>query len=114
MKYYFYRLQKNDFEKINDLKSIQIDFIPPDCANFQNGDKCVIYVSETFEVLGVYEKKEMVLKQTRANSKPDMTLKDYWEKLSFVKEITQTTSRLFKKKMREVTQTDFESLTNNW
>jgi len=108
MRYYLFRLQKQVADQLSQKKTIEIDFLPPDCANAQNGDCIIVYVSETLQILGTYTLNKLILTQTQPIT--DATVRDIWTNFECVQTVTDKTSRLFKKKMREITQIEYEAV----
>lgn len=105
MRYFLYRV----FEQPKSLSTIPIDYMPGDGADAVDGDQCIVYIAGVHTIIGIYEKKgdELV-----CIDKPikHVTIKDIMEKLSFVSFVSDKTIRMFKKKCREVSKTDFDMI----
>lgn len=108
MTQYLYRLTKPIYDEMSQTNTIPIDFLPPDCANAQNGDEVIVYVAESLSILGMYTLTN--LKLTLVEKFEQVTLRDIWNHFDCVHTITPNTSRLFKKKMRELTQIEYGSV----
>ena len=106
MRYYFYRIQKEDFEKMENLEKFMIDYLP---IISEKDDKFIAFISQTMEIIGSYHKEDdsMVLEKVPSKT---LTVKDFYDRLSIITEITERTYKMFAKKAREISKEDYEMI----
>ena len=102
MKHYLYRLKIEDFEKLSDFETIKIDYSPTELSET---DKVIVFVSETLKIVGIYQKKDDYLLSKRLTKK-EITLREFYDKLSIITEIGDRTYKVFAKKLKEITRED--------
>lgn len=106
MRYYFYRIQKEDFENLEDVEKIKIDYLPiPD----DNEDKFIIFTSQEMKLIGAYKKVDDYLIMEKMCIK-DLTIRDFYTKLSIITEVSDRTYKVFAKKAKEISKEDYELL----
>lgn len=106
MKYYLYRIKKEDYEKLKGLNNIKIDYTP---EQINEDDKIIVFVSESLKILGSYKKREDYLVAEKL-AKNELTLKDFYEKLSIITEVGQRTYKVFAKKVKEISEEDYNMI----
>lgn len=104
MRYFLYRIKKQDFDKLANLADINIDYTP---EKITSEDKIIVFVSETLKVVGTYKRVDDNLIAEKLSTN-DITLKDFYDKLSIVTEITPRTYKLFAKKVKEIEKRDYD------
>ena len=109
MKHYLYRLKKEDFEKLTDFETIKIDYSPTELSET---DKVIVFVSETLKIVGVYQKKGDYLLSKKV-SKKEITLREFYDKLSIITEVGPRTYKVFAKKLKEIEKSDYENIIKN-
>lgn len=109
MGYYFYRLKKEDFEKLIDTETVKIDYMS---AELDETDKVIVFVSETLKILGAYKKKDEYL-LAKKSAKKEITLREFYDKLSIITEVGPRTYKVFAKKLKEITKEDYELIVKN-
>lgn len=103
-RYYFYRIQKEYFEESEDLENVKIDYLP---ILSEKDDKFIIFVSQSLEIIGAYKKEGEVMVLEKVPSKT-LTIRDFYDKLSIITEITERTYKVFAKKAKEISKEDYE------
>ncbi len=105
-KYFLYRLKKEDFEKMTSFDALQIDYTPSDV---DETDKLIVFVSETLKILGTYERKDDYLLSKKLTKK-EISLRDFYDKLSIITEVGPRTYKVFAKKLKEIEKTDYDNI----
>jgi len=107
MKYFLFRLKKEYFEKLENYDEIdyKYDF------ELDNSSLLVIFISENLKILGTYKKEGKLLKVIDVNKK-ELTLKDFYDKLSIISFVNDRTYKLFAKPIKEITEKDYEEIKN--
>jgi hypothetical protein len=100
MKQYFLHRVDADTTEIS-----SVDYVSSGAINAVPGDYFLIYRATTLDFLGVYELgAEGALTLVKKNT--TTTLRDVWDKFSFVHTVNENTSRMFKKKNRQIEKVD--------
>lgn len=106
MRYFLYRILKEDFQEMTEYDNIAIDYTPED---FLEDDKIIVFVSETLNVLGDYKTENNILRVTKKPNK-NVNLRDFIGQLSFVTSTGPRAYKVFAKKTREITSEDYEKI----
>ena len=104
MSYYFYRIQKEDFENLEDVEKIRIDYLP---IPLSKDDKFIVFTSQEMKLIGAYKKVDEYLIMEKMCVK-DLTIRDFYDKLSIITKITERTYKVFAKKAKEISKDDYE------
>ncbi len=106
MRYFLYRIQKEDFQEMTEYDNIPIDYTPEE---IKEDDKIIVFVSETLNILGDYKTENNILRVTKKPVKT-VNLRDFIGQLSFVTTAGPRAYKTFAKKTREITQEDYEKI----
>ena len=107
MKYLLYRLKKDEMD---DASRIKIDYASVDISD---DDKIIVFVSESLNILGTYKKagEDLVVEKS---SKKNISLKEFYDKLSIITEVGPRTYKVFAKKIKEISEKDYEEIIKNF
>lgn len=110
MKYYFYRIQKEDFENLEDVEKIRIDYLP---ITVEKDDKFIVFTSKELKIIGSYKKVDEYMIMENMCIK-DLTIRDFYEKLSIITEVSDRTYKVFAKKAKEISKEDYELIVKSF
>jgi hypothetical protein len=99
-------MKKEDFLRLTDFETVKIDYSPTELSV---DDKVIVFVSETLKILGIYQKKDDYLLSKRLTKK-EITLREFYDKLSIITEIGPRTYKVFAKKLKEIEKSDYENI----
>ncbi len=106
MKYWLYRLKKEEYEKIKDKRTIQIDYINEEV---DEKDKFIVHVSGLGILSGAYRlKDDFLIAEKLSEKKP--RLSEFYSKLSFIDFVNERTYKLFAKKIKQIIEEDYKIL----
>ncbi len=106
MKYWLYRIKKEEYEELDSHEQIEIDYMPEET---DKEDKFIIHISEIGIILGAYRiNDEKLIAKELSTKKPK--LKEFYEKLSFIDFVNDRTYKIFAKRLKEITKEDYEML----
>lgn len=106
MRHYLYRLKKEEYEKIKDTDRIEIDYL---LVEIDKTDRMIVFVSGSLRILGAYRKIDGFLAAEKPVGK-EMTLREFYGRLSIVREICPRSYKVFAKKIREITKDDYKTI----
>lgn len=104
MKYYLYRIKIEEYEKLKDIKSIPLQFLP---IALNQDDKIIIFISKEMKIIGEYKKEQDNLIQIKQINK---NLKDYYDKFSFISYVNDRIYKKFSKRILEIKKQDYKSI----
>ncbi len=105
MKNYF--LFRTDSSVVNDEIDVSTDYFGGDITQIQENDVCICYQPNTLLILGIFVYTSSQTLQLIQKNTTHCTIRDCYDCFSFIQEITQNTSRMFKKKSRKILENDF-------
>lgn len=110
MKYYLYRIQKEDYDEFLDYEKIKIDYLP---IISEADDKFIAFISKDLKVIGAYKKVgDLLVRIKKIEVKKEINLRSFYGKLSIVTEVGDRTYKVFAKKAKEISKEDYELITS--
>lgn len=106
MKYWLYRIKKEDYDELASDDEISVDYMPEE---IEADDLLIVHVSEIGNMIGTYKMRNEKLILIEKSSK-ELKLKDFYSKFSFIEFVNTRTYKMFAKKMKEITKEDYDMI----